>query len=473
MKICFFTIAENKFTSHVANTLAFTFKKNTPYTLQVFTKNPEIINFGTAQDLGEFNPKSLTVKFEYFERIASLVDADYYLYIDPSTYIVKSFNYFESLVEKDQMFALLDNELAFNTRNTNNKTWHGKKLTTLNILFNEFSKKNIMYHNVSSHFFGFKKDVIKEMVSKVYEIHSFLDKKISNISEEFILSILTGEYIKNINIHLSRNNFIYYGQDNDNYFLNKIPQNKIWPYKNSITNEIQNINSAIINCYNNKYILSGFCKEILLQTVPIEMNNQKRFDINFIIPCSRPYNLPLIIKSIEEQMTSDISYKIWVVFDFERNSLDKEIINFCSLKNNVKILFKKSEYKDKNNEDCAKNIVIDLINDGWIYQINDQNLLYPKFLEKIIGYINENPEKECLIFHQENKHKPQDINDIKYGMFDAGMYLINKKFINNEKIPEFQGGDALFIEKLYNNNPVKFLIINEILCFYNKFIEIE
>lgn len=484
MKICFFTIANTEFYSHIANTLAFTFRKHTKYNLHVFTQNTELITFGTPHFFGDYwdisslQSNDKMYKFEFFKKIKNLVDADYYLYIDPNTYLVKSFNYFESVVEKDEMFGLLEIQLSSNTRNTLTATWHDKKLSILNSLFNEFSKNNIIHYTISSSFFGFKKESIDKILDQAYKIKTYLSNKISNLSEEFILSILAGIYIKNTNIHLLKNNFIYYGQDNNNFFQNKIPKNCTWLYKNLTTNETFDINPAIVNCYQNKYILYRFSRDILSRTlIPVETEtiketNLKKFNINFIITCENPYNLPLLIKSIEEQIRKNISYKIFIYFRSNRNDIDKEIINFCILKNNVKIFFN-NDLNEKNLETFnVVNHSLDLIKEGWIYELDDNNVLYPNFLEDVIQFINNNPEKECLIFHQENRYQPQNINDIKLGMIEKSMYLINRTFIGNEKIPNFNGSESVFIEKLYNKDSNKILFIDKILCFYNKLTEL-
>jgi len=495
MKICFFTIADGKTNSRIANALAFTFKKNTQYTLEVFTEYPERITFGNThplEKLSDIKNKNL-FKFQIFKNIKDLVDADYYIYIDSNSYIVKSFNSLIEIIKTDDMFALLENQLTSDPKeNSKNKSWYNKRLWSLKILFKEYSKQDINYYTTSSNFFGFKKEIINEIFEKTQHIESYLSNKLSNVHEDFILSILAAEYIKNTNIHLSINNYIFYAEDTLDNFEYKLPSNKSWEYKNLITDKETLINPSIIKYKGSKPIfklnsegvnvfspnlLYMFSRDILSKTrynTQSSFENfltkliEEEFNINFFIRCNNPYNLPIVIKSIEEQVSPNILYKIFISFNFNRQDISQDIINFCSLKSNTKILFN----PDIDTE-TAKNIVIDLIDDGWIYQLDDDNVLYPYFLDKISKLFKENPEKECFIFHQENQAAPESINDIKFDMFDPAMYLVNRKLIDKEKIPEFQRGEISFIENLYDKYPDKFLLIKEILCFKNKFKDIE
>jgi hypothetical protein len=461
MKICFFTVAAGKDYAHNANTLAFTLKKHSKYTLEIFTDFPEVINFGNIHDLGEFNHDNYMFKFHYLKKISEIVKADYYIYIDADSFIVRNFDGIEKIISQDVFHVFLENELSGDRYN-----WHGKNLEIINFVFNEISKKNTQYYNVNGGFFGIRHDHVDEIVSRAYEIRSLLKNKLTNnFTEEYIISYLAGEYILNLDNHLLHNNFNYFCTDTGHKFAKKLPENKNWNYKEWFGSAEYTINPAIIHCPGNKTLFTHFSKELLLLQENTKSRN-KNNKFNFIIACSRPYNLPFVIRSIERQ-TKGINYQILIVFDFEESEVDEFIIRFLKRKINIKYFFDKTLVNKNSGGNAAKNFAINKITKGWVYQLDDDNLLYPNFIKKILEYINNNPDIQCFIFSQNNRYFPKSSNDIRCGIIDTAMYLLDRNFIGDEKIPEIYGGDGMFIEKLYNKNPKKCLIIDEVLCFYN------
>ena len=464
MKICFFTVAKGESYSHIANTLAFTFKKYSKYTLEIFTDYPECINFGNPHNIEEFEHDNFMFKFDYMRKISKIIDAEYYVYIDADSYIVKNFDGLESIIMQDPMHVFLENELV-DTR----YQWHGKTLEIVGLVFNEVSQRNITYYNVNGGFFAFRKDKLEEIVNRAYEVRNLLKNKLTNnFTEEYVLSYLAGEYISNVEAHLLHNNFNYYCIDTAHLFSKKLPENSTWSYKEWFSDKKYEINPAIIHCPENKNIFQHFSKELLLKS-PNRFRNKKnhKVNFNFIVACSRPYNLPFVIRSIERQLTKEINYNVWIIFDFDENEVDIEIINFLKNKSNVKIYYSKNYNNKISGGNAAKNYAINKITNGWVYQLDDDNLLFPNFISKITKYIFDHPNIKCFVFSQNKRYYPRTSEEIKCGIIDTAMYLIDRNFIGDIQIPEYYGGDGLFIEQVYNQNPNECLIIPEVLCTYN------
>lgn len=467
MNICFFTVAKGESYAHIANTLAFTFKKHSKYTLEIFTDYPEYITFGNTHNIEEFEHDNYMFKFEYMRNISKKVDADYYVYIDADTYIVKNFDGLESIITKYPIHVFLENELT-----DSRYQWHGKNLEIIGIVFNEISKRNITYYNVNGGFFGIQKNKIEEVTNRAYETRDLLKNKLTNnFTEEYILSYLAGEYISDVESHLLHNNFDYYSIDTGHLFSNKLPENSNWSYKEWFSDKKYDINPSIVHLPGNKNVLQNFSKELLSSTLSVTTKERKtkknKLNYNFIIACSRPYNLPFVLRSIERQANDSIDYTIWVVCDLNKDELDSTILNFLKRKNNINIFFNKDEKNKISGGNTAKNFAIDKIENGWVYQLDDDNLLHPKFIQKTIEYITTYPDKKCFIFSQNKRYYPKTAEDIKCGIIDTAMYILDISFIGDARIPESYGGDGIFIEEIFKKNPNECLIIDEVLCFYN------
>jgi hypothetical protein len=470
MKVCFFTVASDEYHTHRANTLGYTFKKHTPYTLKVFTQNPEILSFADPLDLGTFEHKRFMFKFDYFKQIYNQIDADYYIYIDSDTFIVKPFTNLENILGKDPMHIFLENEL---TPRDFFRQWNGKKIQTLHSLFNSISgTEDKTFFNVNGGFFGMEKSKLPEILDKAAEFARTLDNRISEWGDEFILSLLAGYYINNIDDHLLKNNFQYYGIDTSGTFSNVIPQDNKWKYREWLSDVHHIINPAIIHCPSSKNLLYNFSVQVLShrpewwQEEIIPFNKENTHLVNIIIACSRQYNIPLLIRSIERYLIPEINCKIWISFNEEKSKIDKNILDFCESRPNISLFFEK--FPNNIGGHISKNYMLSMIEDGWVYQLDDDNILYFNFFKKFLNFVSKNPNKKCFIFQQDKRYFPKDHSDVRCGIVDTAMYIFDRKFIGEERLPEVYGGDGMFIEKLFKMFPDECMVIPEVLCYYNK-----
>jgi hypothetical protein len=471
MNICFFTVGFTEQYAHIANCLAYTFKKNTNYTLKVFTNYPDIVNFGDPIFIENLKHDNYMFKFNYFKKIKKLVEADFYIYVDADSYIVKPLLDIESLLTDSKMVVFLEQKLTGNSQ-----IWHGKKLETLNILFNEVcNTQDQQYYNLNGGFFGFKNDVIDEAVNRSYEIYEKLKTKIKNFTEEFVLSCITPYYIDNIEKYLLTNNLKIIATDNGGVYNNKIPKRyETWKYIEWFTQKEYFVNPAIVHCPSNKQIFYKLSKDIFsIQKKENVINNKGQIIFNIIIAGSRPYNLPFVFKSIEKFITPDINYKIWLIFDVDPVDIDNKILNYCNNVPNLSIFFAKNNLNKKNiGGHASKNYALSLITDGWVYQLDDDNLIHPLFFKRIAEYINNYPDKELFLFSQKDRLFPENNEDVRAGIVDTAMYVIKRDLIGDHQIPLEYGGDGHFLQNLYENNIEKSLIIKEILCYYNQLNEL-
>lgn len=196
--------------------------------------------------------------------------------------------------------------------------------------------------------------------------------------------------------------------------------------------------------------------------------------INIITRCSRPENLTKISHSV---FNTDKFEVIWyLVFDTNViKEIDIELLlHLQSL--NTKIKFEKSIKGDHGHQ--MINHCFDEIQDGWIYVLDDDNILHTDFYDKMSSTIQNNPDKRGIIFNQKIggiDFTGQDIRycspeNVKVSKIDMAQFFLRKDFIGDRRIVLGQYvGDGIFIEKLHSENPEEFYFIDEILCYYNYF----
>jgi hypothetical protein len=194
---------------------------------------------------------------------------------------------------------------------------------------------------------------------------------------------------------------------------------------------------------------------------------------NIITVSARPENIPHIGTNILLQKTDWDGELLWhIIFDFENDSfLSEDVKNFL-LKNNswIKFQFLKHPANRASGGNHGKDFLIKKIYQGWIYQLDDDNELYPSFLKTMSTLIKNNLKYNLFCFWQENRYHPQQIEDLKAGFTDTAMYVFSVNICKNINYPLHYGGDGEFLQLLINNNKDSTYLHKEPLCWYNKII---
>ena len=123
------------------------------------------------------------------------------------------------------------------------------------------------------------------------------------------------------------------------------------------------------------------------------------------------------------------------------------------------------------------NRVLDIIDDGWVYILDDDNIMHPKLLEEIVyNYQHLSGLCEGYIFMQfvnfkdftNQKIRKIDENNVKPQHIDMAQFLLKRSLIGDHRfVPNTYIADGIFIEKIYNENRQNFHFIHDSLCYYN------
>lgn len=195
--------------------------------------------------------------------------------------------------------------------------------------------------------------------------------------------------------------------------------------------------------------------------------------LNIITRCTRPQNLHKVKESIFKN-NSNFDINWYVLFDTSCiRDIDSEIL--ASLNNkNIILKFIKGISGDFGNQ--MINSCLDEIIEGFIYILDDDNIIHEDLYENIHNAIINNPDKRGFIFNQIVSKKDftgMDIRiaipeNIKVGGIDMAQFIVRRDIIGDNRFePMSYYTDGIFINLLYNNNLNDFLFINKELCYYN------
>ena len=181
--------------------------------------------------------------------------------------------------------------------------------------------------------------------------------------------------------------------------------------------------------------------------------------LTIITPSCRQANIPKLYDSID----LDKIDKWIIVYDTSKNR------KYTKLYDNPKILEVECDRIGKVGHP-QRNFGMNLVDDGFIYFLDDDNIIHPNFWNIIDSLI---PGK-FYTFDQLRNIKKQQIlkgNNIKIDNIDTAMFIVHKSQIGNIKwIENKYNADGYFICNIFNKNPHSHVYINTVGCYYNYLI---
>ena len=203
--------------------------------------------------------------------------------------------------------------------------------------------------------------------------------------------------------------------------------------------------------------------------------------LEIITRCTRPQNLLTVKDSIFQYTNWDIHYTNWdihwhIIFDTNAiSSLDGEMLHDLQKDHyqEITIYFMRSTPGDMAHSLISK--IIDYIDiESYVYILDDDNILHPNFLDRTYELIFDESVKG-IIFSQHIGGKDftgQEIRvaapeNIKVQKIDMAQFILSKEIIDIRFTPGTYVADGMFIEDIFYRRSKDFLVIDEVLCYYN------
>lgn len=194
---------------------------------------------------------------------------------------------------------------------------------------------------------------------------------------------------------------------------------------------------------------------------------------HIITRCTRLQNL-LQIKENVYNCSENIEINWHLIFDVgPLKDIDAELLANLSDNKNTNIHFVKGTKNGLLYPEVSE--LISKIKEGWIYLLDDDNILHEDFYKETLKSINNNKDKSVHIFSQKVDKKDFTGLDIrvakpentKWQGIDIAQMLIKREIFDNFKFEANYSADGFFIEKVYAAHPNKFIWIKKILSYYN------
>ncbi len=181
--------------------------------------------------------------------------------------------------------------------------------------------------------------------------------------------------------------------------------------------------------------------------------------LTIVTPCSRPGNLASICPSIDAgRKLFDITWL--VVFD-ERCVTRFPVpgATVAGVSDSRSIV-----------GNAQRNLALDLIAQGWVYFLDDDNLMHPSFFTGLRAAIATRPDVSAFAFPQDmgswtRRAAPETM---RMGQVDMAQVCAQRDLIADRRFTlGVYEADGYFIQDLYAADPAKWVFWSQPCCFYN------
>jgi predicted O-methyltransferase YrrM len=181
-------------------------------------------------------------------------------------------------------------------------------------------------------------------------------------------------------------------------------------------------------------------------------------ELTILTPCSRPENLSTLLPGVAEcQSTFNLR---WIIVH-DRPREPEEMPGWVEQHT--------IEAADSVAGKAQLNFAVGLIQSGWVWVLDDDNLVHPNFAVSLRDMLLAHPEAKAFVFPQQQREgtrfaAPQLMRECAV---DQAQFVIRRDFIGAARYPLRYTGDGGFVAQLYAREPGAFRFGAVPAVYYN------
>jgi hypothetical protein len=166
--------------------------------------------------------------------------------------------------------------------------------------------------------------------------------------------------------------------------------------------------------------------------------------LHILTACTRFENLPKMAACLQYAARTGVDLTWHVRFDPERQAVGGQLL---------------------------KNQMLDQVADGWVYILDDDNILHPDLVPALADYLADRVDVQLIVCAQQHRNgfiRRPHRQMLRQTHVDAGQVIIRREAIGLHRIPLHYCGDGEFIEALANRLPNRAIVyVPEPTTYYN------
>ena len=118
------------------------------------------------------------------------------------------------------------------------------------------------------------------------------------------------------------------------------------------------------------------------------------------------------------------------------------------------------------------NDILKSLPEGYVFHLDDDNLIHPEYYKELTKAIKENPEKKAFCYGQlvdtgSGFVRSASPGNTVVGGIDLAQYTVHTDVYKTMSYGSGYTADGEFIQAYHSAHPEEFVFINEVLCYYN------
>lgn len=191
---------------------------------------------------------------------------------------------------------------------------------------------------------------------------------------------------------------------------------------------------------------------------------------NIITRCTRLGNIERVKESIFSNVPKNSEIEWHIVFDTSvLKDIDAELLSRLNGDGTILHFMKGDGWGLSQLNSLIKKL------DGWIYHLDDDNIMHPSFYLTIETFYKKNKDTKAFIFSQYVGGKDfsgldvrgAHYENVKISKIDLAQWIIHSSLHTNYEYGSGYVADGNFITNLYENEKKHFVFIEDVLCYYN------
>ncbi len=192
--------------------------------------------------------------------------------------------------------------------------------------------------------------------------------------------------------------------------------------------------------------------------------------LHIITPCTRVDNLDKLFDSIKPG-ASLLSLAWWIVFDILNPSVPKDISYHTEFRDGIEIITTGIGDPSFIAGKGQINHALEQINDGYVYVLDDDNIIHPAFFQWF-AHVIQGQYDAYFMAQEVYSQGPMWIRYVGPGMIketfiDQAQYIFRRNVIGDDRFIQKYTADGEFAERIINTRNITGLFNNYPTCYYN------
>lgn len=218
------------------------------------------IDGAIVHNCGDFNKRSYMFKFAFLKDQVSVLDYDYFIFIDADNYFVANPGNLTELMIGNKIFCQMENEIT--SPNVVRKDWWGCPIYKYKALFSRMGLKLDKIYNTNAGFWIVDKNHIDQFYNIGVNFHlKCKEDGFDNFTEEVSLAFM-GHCMQHPESRTMDKTSWLWASDWNGYWQNELPTYSEWEFEDYLTGEKRMIKPCIVHCMRSKYLMTSLYDNI-------------------------------------------------------------------------------------------------------------------------------------------------------------------------------------------------------------------